>query len=87
MKTPKYIEPTKWLEEKPNFHFYASSVATWRTNENIEQLIKDMKREKYPFEVYYVPLPSDAEYQINWYVPQVEGIMRLAHYGDPKRFA
>jgi ATP phosphoribosyltransferase len=63
------------MREK-HFHFYASSFAYWRTNENIQELIKTMdelsEEGEYPYVMFYVPLPSDAEYKIDNYVPQVK---------------
>jgi hypothetical protein len=82
-KKVKYIEPHKWTA-KPKFHFYASSVATWRTNQNVEELIKDMKAEKFPFRVWFVPLPDDAEYNIRMYEPDVEGKVCVGFYADEK---
>lgn len=59
-----------------NFHFFASSAIYWRTSDNIKELIKTMdklsERNKYPYVMFYVPLPSDAEYKIDNYVPQVK---------------
>lgn len=64
-----------------NFHFYASSFAYWRTSDNIQELIKTMdklsEKGKYPYVLFYIPLPSDAEYKINNYVPQIEGKIYL----------
>lgn len=61
-------------------HFYASSVAEWRTNKDLELLIKRMKKDGYPFNLYYVPLPDDAPYKISNYVPLVEGIKFLGYW-------
>ena len=84
MDEVKYVELNKIFdpdsEYKLNFHFYASSVATWRTNQNVEELIKDMKAEGYPFRLWYVPLPDDAEYDIQWYAPKVEDAVAIAYY-------
>ena len=65
-------------EEK--HHFFASSAARWRVNYDLEKLIKDMKREKYPFAIWMVPGPDDTPYQINTYAPQVEGAQFLILY-------
>ena len=87
MAKVKYVEPEKISEHKPRFHFYASSAVTWRTNQNVEELIKDMKAEGYPFRVWYVPLPDDAEYAIEWYAPKVEDAVTVAYYANAKDIA
>ena len=40
-----------------------------------------MKRGGMAFNVFYVPLPQDAPYEISRYAPQVEGAKFLGHYG------
>jgi hypothetical protein len=77
-QTLKYLvepEPTK------DYHFFLSSVGEWRTGRNLEELINKMKRDNLPFNVFYVPLPDDAEYKIDFYAPQVKGAVFLGHYG------
>lgn len=61
-------------------HFYASSVAEWRTDTDIVKLIKTMKNEKLGFNLFYVPLPDDAPYEIKFYQPQVEGALWLGYH-------
>ncbi len=58
-------------------HFFASSCETWRTNTDITQLIKDMKKDKLGFNLFYVPLPDKTPYEINFYQPQVAGVIWL----------
>ena len=69
------------MKSQNNFHFYASSFTYWRTSDNIQELIKTMdklsEKGKYPYVLFYIPLPSDAEYKINNYVPQIEGKIYL----------
>jgi hypothetical protein len=59
-----------------NFHFFASSATSWRTSGDVKELIKTMdnlsEKNKYPYVLFYMPLPLDAEYKIDNYVPQVE---------------
>jgi hypothetical protein len=70
--------------KKPeNLHFYASSVAQWATtNEkrDLRQLIKLMDRDGYPYNLFLVPLPHDANYDIRRYQPQVEGTQWLGYF-------
>lgn len=54
-----------------HFHYFASSVAEWRTGTDLDALIKAMKRGGFPFNIYRVDLPETAEYEIDYYRPQV----------------
>lgn len=67
------------------FHFYASSIAEWKTGTDLVKLLKFMQHEKFEFVVYYVPLPEDAEYDIKSYVPAVDGITYLGTYNKKGR--
>jgi hypothetical protein len=64
-------------------HFFASSVAEWRTNTDMEKLIADMRAVGYVFNLFYVPVPADAPYKISMYTPQVEGTIMLGFF-EPK---
>lgn len=61
-------------------HYYASSVAEWRVHDDIELLMGSMKAGGFPFVLIWVPLPIDADYQIDHFVPEVEGCIKLAEY-------
>lgn len=66
-----------------DLHFYASSVAQWATtNEkrDLRQLIKLMDKDGYPYNLFLVPLPHDANYDIRRYQPQVEGAQWLGYF-------
>jgi len=70
-----------------NFHFYASNAMEWITESDLEVLLKKIRKSsnsniygKLHFWVFYVPVKSVAEYQINNYVPQVEGAIFLGEY-------
>lgn len=59
-----------------NTHFFAASASTWMTTtpeRGLDKLIELMAREQRVFNVYKVPLPHTADYQIKMYRPQVEG--------------
>jgi len=58
--------------KKQSFHFYASSHYDWRINNDIRQLIKEMDKLKNPYALFYIPLPIDADYEINFYIPQIK---------------
>ena len=66
--------------EKPKSHFYASSCAEWRVSNDLDDLIKSMKRDGYQFNLFYVPVPKDAAYKIRCYAPQVPGAVWLGAY-------
>ena len=66
-----------------NKHFYASSAFTWITTtaeRNLQQLIKHMDKEGYTYNLFLVPLPHDATYEIKHYQPQVEGTQWLGTF-------
>ena len=68
-------------EEAPRHHFFVSSAATWRVGYDLAELITALKRENYPFNVWLVPGPKDADYEVHCYAPQVEGAVFLSFYG------
>lgn len=53
-------------------HFYATSFASWKVNTNLDALVRAMKREGYPFNVFRLDLPIDSDYRIQEYTPQVD---------------
>lgn len=63
------------------FHFFASSVGEWRTGKDVEELVKLMRKGGLPFNLFYVPLPEDAEYSITMYAPKVDGALFLGFWG------
>ena len=70
--------------QKIEGHFYASSFAEWRTGKNPEALIAAMQAGGLPFCLIWVPLPEDAEYTIEHYVPKVPGAFLIASWGFDK---
>ena len=70
-----------------NFHFYASNAGEWLCSQDLEWLIKEMKKRsklrdgtKLHFWVFYIPKPIESTYEINRYQPQVEGAIFLGEY-------
>jgi hypothetical protein len=66
-----------------NHHFFASSVATWATTNDqrdLRDLIKLMDAEKLSYNLYYIPLPHGADYEIRMYQPQVKGALQLEFF-------
>ena len=61
-------------------HFYASNALEWQTSNDVEKLLKEMRRLNQPFNIFYVPLPEAAEYRIQAYMPAVEGIIWLGFF-------
>ena len=60
------------------YHYFASSVMEWRTNEDICELIRIMdKLGKDEYTIWKVPLPANASYEIDGYKPVVNGIERV----------
>jgi len=66
-----------------NYHYYASSVAEWRVDNDLEKLIKTMKKDRYGFIVWIVPANIEAHYQIQEYAPQVPGSIAIYQHGLP----
>jgi hypothetical protein len=60
-----------------NRHFFAASFCTWKVDTDIEKLIRFMKKEKYPFSLYLVPVGMDVDYDIESFKPIVEGVVFL----------
>ena len=61
-------------------HYYATSAAEWKVDNDINKLVKFMEKAGYPFVVIFVPLPIAADYKIEGYAPVVEGCVLLAEY-------
>lgn len=61
-------------------HFYSSSLAQWKVDEDPAALVAHMKRDNYPFTLWFVPVPITADYKIMEYMPQVDGAMYLGTY-------
>lgn len=76
------------MRQQPNQHFYASSVAQWATTtdkRDLRQLLKLMDKDGYSYNLFLVPVSHDAEYEINFYQPQVEGTQWLGFFeGESK---
>lgn len=78
------------MTKKPKFdtlhptthgHFYASSVAEWKTSQNPETLIAAMRAGGLAFQLWWVPVPIDAPYRIKFYKPDVPDAVALASWG------
>ena len=70
-----------------NIHFYASSVSQWvTTNEtrDLRALLKMMDKDGFPYNLFLVPVPHDASYEIKRYQPQVEGTQWLGFFEKKK---
>lgn len=60
--------------------FYSSSLGEWRVDEDLDALIAHMKRSGLPFTLFYLPVPTDATYEIKGFAPQVEGAVLLGYW-------
>ena len=73
---------------KQDFHFYASNALEWMTGDDIESVLKKIRKSsktgrygELHFWLYYVPIDIKiAEYQIDHYRPQVDGAIFLGEY-------
>jgi len=69
-------------KSKPG-HFYASSLATWVTGADPEDVLNRLRKEdgyKRGHHLWFVPVPEDTPYEIKFYQPQVEGAVYLGFY-------
>jgi hypothetical protein len=73
---------------KPNTcHFFAASVYDWATTteeRDLRQLVKLMDGFGTGYNLFLVPLPDGADYDINFFTPQVEGTQWLGFYDVKK---
>jgi nitrogen regulatory protein PII len=85
----RIIDDTKQIYGRDqDFHFYASNAMEWMTGDDLESIVKKIRKSsktgrygELHFWVFYVPSNiKEAEYQINNYVPQVDGIIFLGEY-------
>ena len=75
--------------EKPNNHFFASSIAQWATttdHRDLRDLIKLMDQDGYAYSLFLVPGSHEANYEIRMYQPQVEGTQWVGYF-EPKKTA
>ena len=66
-------------------HFFASSASTWMaTNDTrgMHDIIKAMQSEGLIFNLFFVPVPHTADYEIGAYRPRVDGVVWLGTF-DP----
>jgi hypothetical protein len=65
---------------QPQGHLLLINATTWCTtgiNRTVAEATKIMEQEKLTYFVWYIPLPANAQYEINYYMPQVEGAHAL----------
>jgi len=58
-------------------HYFASSIASWFVHSDLYKVMQYMEKEKYQYNVFWVPLHEDADYEIEYYQPQVDGIVHI----------
>jgi len=58
-------------------HFFAASLVSWRVDQDIERLIRKMKKDGYAFSLWYVPTAVEQDYDIECSTPQVHGAVFL----------
>lgn len=71
------------MNQPENCHFFAASFCTWMTTtdkRDLRQLIKAMEKEKFSYNLYFVPTHHDVKYDIKTYQPQVDGTQWLGFY-------
>jgi hypothetical protein len=65
---------------QPQGHLLFVNATTWCSTGreySVADAAKIMEKEKLTYFVYYVPLPADAQYEIDFYRPMVKGAYPL----------
>ena len=70
--------------EKQKFSFYGSNVFEWKTSENLNEVTAWFEKQKVAYSLFYLPVPNDSSYNIEFYTPQVEGAVYLGTYKNKK---
>jgi hypothetical protein len=63
-------------DKQPAAHFLLTSATTWCTTGGkytLSEAIKIMDKERITYFIWFVPLPHNARYEINFFAPQVDG--------------
>ena len=63
--------------KQPEHHFLVTSVFEWQSGTDLHAIMKRFDKEKHTYWVWYVPVPTDTPYDIEFYQPQVEGSIFL----------
>ena len=66
-------------------HFYASSFCTWKTGEDMREVIAHMEKEGNEYTLWYVPVSDKDNYDIKYYAPQVEGSFVISTFTPKKK--
>lgn len=66
------------------FHIYGHNVYEYFVSEDIQEVIKWFEKQKVSYSLYYVPVPKDANYEIEFYAPQVQGAAYLGSFKNKK---
>ena len=72
----KHIQPD-------THHFFASSASTWMTTTDergLHDVLEAMEKEGKTFNLFLVPLPHSADYEIRLYRPAVQGVEWLCAF-------
>ena len=70
----------KFNHDNNTHHFVATSWAMWATTSptrTLKDLLAYMEKEGQSFNLFYVPVAYDAEYEIKFYKPQVDNVEYL----------
>lgn len=71
-------------------HYYVSSASNWKVSTDLfkamsevkaydKKMVRNRGMAGSSMTAYWVPLPIDANYNINGYVPEVDGLLAVAH--------
>ena len=66
------------------FHIYGQNVYEYFVSEDLQEVIKWFDKQKLVYSLYLVPVPKNANYEIEFYVPQVKGVQYLGSFKNKK---
>jgi hypothetical protein len=66
-------------------HFYATSSGSWKTSEDLRDVMYQMEKEGLFYTLWFIPVADDSPYDIRIYAPQVPGAFIIGQYTPKKR--
>lgn len=70
-------------ERQANQHFFAASTWDWATTtdeRDLPALLKHMEEQGRGYNLFLLPVPYTANYEISFFQPQVEGTQWLGYF-------
>jgi len=68
------------------YHYYATSLSTWKTDTDLFKLMKVMNEDTLPYVIFLVPVNINAEYMIKYFAPMVKDSIVIFESEDIKKY-